>query len=190
MTEPFGIAAGAISIAAAFTACVDCFGYIQHGGHFGRDFQTDLISLDCVRLRLTRWGQAVKIHEDKTLGRPDASPSKLQAVKNTLHQILVLFKGIQKILKTYMLDSITGNDVTLLEPEDLESTVFSLCNKMKELVTGRQKGASVLKTSQWALYYRSELRNLISSITLLFDSIKKSFPAPEAQLALVREEIA
>lgn len=82
------------------------------------------------------------------------------------------------------------NGVTLLEPDDLEPAVFGLRNKMKELATVRQKGASILKTSQWALYHRSELRNLIDGITSLFDSIEKSFPAPEAQPALVREEIA
>jgi hypothetical protein len=54
MAEPFGIAAGAVSIAAAFTACVDCFGYVQLGHHFRRDFQTDLLTLSCARLRLTR----------------------------------------------------------------------------------------------------------------------------------------
>ena len=59
MAEPFGIVAGAVGIAAAFTACVDCFEYIQLGRHFGRDYQTDLLSLNCARLRLTRWGQAV-----------------------------------------------------------------------------------------------------------------------------------
>jgi hypothetical protein len=56
MSYPFGITAGAIGIAAAFTACVDCFGYVQLGRHFGRDFQTDLLALNCARLRLTRWG--------------------------------------------------------------------------------------------------------------------------------------
>jgi hypothetical protein len=45
MAEPFGIAAGAVGIAAAFTACVDCFGYVQLGRHFGRDFQTDVLAL-------------------------------------------------------------------------------------------------------------------------------------------------
>jgi hypothetical protein len=49
-----------MGIAAAFTACVDCFHYVQHSRHFGRDYQTELISLDCARLRLTRWGEAVK----------------------------------------------------------------------------------------------------------------------------------
>jgi Prion-inhibition and propagation len=36
MVEPFGITAGAIGIATAFTACINCFEYIQFGGHFGR----------------------------------------------------------------------------------------------------------------------------------------------------------
>lgn len=62
MTDPFGVVAGAIGIAAAFTACVDCVGYVQFGRHFGQDFQTDLLTLNCARLRLTRWGQAVNIY--------------------------------------------------------------------------------------------------------------------------------
>jgi hypothetical protein len=36
MAKPFGIIAGAVGIAAAFTACVDCFNYIQLGRRFGR----------------------------------------------------------------------------------------------------------------------------------------------------------
>ena len=51
MAEPFGIATWAVGIAAAFTACVDCFGYVQLGHHFERDFQTDLLALNCARLR-------------------------------------------------------------------------------------------------------------------------------------------
>jgi hypothetical protein len=56
MAEPFGTAAGAVGIAAVFTACVDCFGYVQFRRHFKRDFQTDLLILNYARLRLTRWG--------------------------------------------------------------------------------------------------------------------------------------
>lgn len=56
MAEPFGIIAGAISISSAFTACVDCFEYIQLGRHFGRDFQMDQLAIGCARLRLTLYG--------------------------------------------------------------------------------------------------------------------------------------
>jgi hypothetical protein len=77
MGELFGIVAGAVGIAAAFTACVDCFNYVQLGRRFGQDYQTDILSLSCARLRLTRWGQAVDIYGDTKLGRADATAAEI-----------------------------------------------------------------------------------------------------------------
>src|SRR5438046_8489859 len=161
MGEPFCIAAGAIGIAAAFTACVDCFGYVQLGRHFGRDFQTDLLALNCARLRLTRWGQAVNIYEDPNLGRPDAKPAEIQTAKDTLLQILVLFANTEKISKKYKLNAKAGDDLSILGPDDMDPAVMVVNNKMKELATRRQRGSSVLKTASWALYHRSKLKALI-----------------------------
>jgi hypothetical protein len=190
MAESFGIAAGTIGIAAAFTACVDCFGYVQHGRHFGRDYQTDLISLDCARLRLTRWGKAVNIHEDPRMGRPDAAFSEVRTVQNALHQILVLFANTEKISRTYKQESNIGTDLTVLTPNDLGPATFGVQNRMKEQAIGRQKGASILKTSSWALCHRSQLRDLVSGIVSLLDNIEKMFPAPAAQLAHVKQTTA
>ncbi|KAF2195815.1 small s protein [Zopfia rhizophila CBS 207.26] len=179
MAEPFGIAAGAISITVAFTACVDCFGYVQLGRHFGRDFQTDLLALDCARLRLTRWGQAVNIYDDPKLGRPDATPSEIQTAKDTLHQILVLFADTERISKKYVLNSKAGDDLSILAPDGMGPAVMGLRNKMREPAIKR-----------WALYHRSELRDLIENLTSLIDNIEKIFPTPQPQLALVKQEAA
>lgn len=189
MAEPFGVAAGAVGITAAFSACVECFEYVQHSRHFGRDYQTELISLDCARLRLTRWGEAVNIHEDPKLGRPYASRYEVETAKNALHQILVLFADTEKISKKYRLEGKNGDDIAVLGSTDLDPTVFGLRNKMKELAIRRQRGASVLKTSTWALYHRSQLKDLVEGIISLVDSIEKIFPAPEKKLALVEEEM-
>lgn len=59
---------------------------------------------------------------------------------------------------------------------------------MKEFAVGRQKRASVLKTTSWALYHRSQLKDLVNEITSLLDSIEKIFPAPENVSALVKQE--
>jgi hypothetical protein len=190
MAEPFGIAAGAVGIAAAFTACVDCFGYVQLGRHFGRDFQTDLLTLNCARLRLTRWGQAVNIYEDPKLGNPDATSAELQTAKDALRQILVLFANTEKISKKYRLNAKAGEDLSVLGPDDVDPAVMAINNKMKELAIRRQKGSSVLKTAGWALYHRAELKELIADITSLIDSIEALFPAPQSQVALVKEETA
>jgi hypothetical protein len=190
MAEPFGIAASVVGIAAAFTACVDCFGYVQLGRHFGRDFQTDLLALNCARLRLTRWGQAVNIYDDPKLGRSDANPAEIQTAKDTLLQILVLFANTEKISKKYKLSAKAGDDLSILGPDDMDPAITAISNKMRELAIRRQRGTSVLKTASWALYHRSELKELIVDITSLIDNIESLFPAPQSQAALVKEETA
>ena len=190
MTEPFGFAAGAVGIAAAFTACVDCFGYVQFGRHFGQDFQTDLLTLNCARLRLTRWGQAVNIYEDPQMGKPDATSAEVRTVRDSLHQILLLFANTEKISKRYGLNAKTGEDLSILLTDNMNPTIVGLSDKMKELAIRRQKGSSVLKTASWALYHRSNLKELIVDITSLINNVENLFPAPQAQLELVKQETA
>lgn len=190
MDGVFEFVSGSGGIAPTFTACVDCFQYVHVGRHFGRDFQTDLLSLNCARLRLTRWGQAVNVFHDPQLGRPDARPDELRAVKNCLLQILVLFTGTEKISKQYKLNAKAGDDLSILSAGDLDPAIVLLDNKMKALAIKRQKMTSISKTASWALYHRSELRELITNITSLIDQIESLCPAPQKQLALVKEEIA
>jgi hypothetical protein len=161
---------------------------VQLRRHFGRDFQTYVLTLNCARLRLTRWGQAVNIYDDPKLGRPDATPAEIQAAKDTLHHILQLFADTEKISKKYKLNANAGDDLSTLSTDD--PAVMALSSKMKELATRRQKGSSVLKTASWALYHRSELKELIENITSLIDNIEDLFPAPQSQLALVKQETA
>ncbi len=98
MADVFSIVASAVSIAAVFTTCVDCFEFVHLGRHFGRDFQTSLLRLSCARLRLTRWGKAVDIYHDPRFG--ETTP-ETQLVKDTLLQILVLFERSAKVSARY-----------------------------------------------------------------------------------------
>lgn len=190
MAEPFGIAAGAVGVAAAFTACVDCFEYVQFGRHFGRDYQTDLLALNCSRIRLTRWGQAVDILNDPQMGRPDATAPEIRTVKETLFQILMLFEDSAKISRQYKLSAKTGEDLSVLSSDAMDSVFIALSNNMRELAIKRQKRSNILKITQWALYHRSEFKRLIESLSSLINNIEKIFPAPQAQITLVRQEAA
>jgi Prion-inhibition and propagation len=189
MAEPFGIVAAAVGIAAAFTTCVDCFEYIQLGRHFGRDFQTNLLTLNCARLRLTRWGQAVNIYNDPQLGNPNASPAETQTAKDTLIQILVLFANTEKISNKYKLGPNAGV-LSVYSTTDMDPTLLALNNKMRDLAIKRQKGTGLLKKTSWALYHNSEFRKLIEDITRLIENLENLFPAPAPQLELVKQEAA
>jgi hypothetical protein len=63
MAQVFGTVSGALSVAARFNNCVDCFEYIQLGGHFGRDFERCQLKLDLAKIRSSRRGKAVDIND-------------------------------------------------------------------------------------------------------------------------------
>jgi len=189
MAEVFGIAASAISLALAFTTCVDCFEYIQLGRHFGRDFQTSLITLNCTRLRLSRWGQAVDIYNDPKLGRRDASPAEIQLARDALLQILALFAETEKISKRYKSKANVGDDFSTYSNKDMDSAFKVINNKMNSLAIQRKKGPGLLKATSWALYHNSEFKGLIENINKLVHELECLFPAPAAQLRLAKQEV-
>ncbi|OBT38472.1 hypothetical protein VE00_11147 [Pseudogymnoascus sp. WSF 3629] len=190
MAEPFGIVAGAIGIASAFAACVDCFEYVQFGRHFGRDFQTSQLALDCARLRLTRWGESVNIYDDPRLGRQDATATEIQLAKDVLLQILVLFADTEGTSKKYKLTAKADEDLSSYSTGDMDPKMVVLNNKMKGLATQRQKKGRLLKLASWALYHRSSLKDLLEQTVSLLDEIERLFPAPQSQTTLVQQEIA
>ncbi|KFX89984.1 hypothetical protein V490_06715 [Pseudogymnoascus sp. VKM F-3557] len=189
MAEPFGIFAGAVSIASAFTACVDCFEYIQLGRHFGRDFQTNLITLDCARLRLTRWGTAVDVYGDAKLGHPEATTAEIQTAKDTMFQILALFADTDNISKKYRLDARSSDNLPTYLPSDMVGRITALHNKMRELAIKRQNGSTFLKATSWAIHDRSELKQLTDEVVVLIDNLEKLFPGAAGRARLVEQEV-
>jgi Prion-inhibition and propagation len=189
IAEPFGIVAGSVGIAAAFSACVDCFGYIQLGRHFGRDYQTKLLTLDLLRLRLSRWGEAVSIYEDPQLGNPNASLTELQAAKDTLVHLLFLFADSEKVSTKFKLSAKAG-DLSQFASTDLGPRELVVHNRMRELALKRQKKGSILKLASWALYHGEEFTKLVDDISKLLDGLEKIFPAAARQQTLVRQAIA
>jgi hypothetical protein len=188
MAEPFGIAAGSVSIAAAFSCCVECFGYVQMGRHFGREYQTNLLILDLLRLRLTRWGEAVDVFNDPLLGNPRATESEVQKAKDTLLHILLLFADCEKTSKQYRLVA-KGEDLSSYSTAELDPSVLSLRNRMRELTIKRQKKASLVKLTAWALYRGEEFAKLVGNITNLVEALESLFPAPDRQRELVIQDM-
>ncbi|KAI0437758.1 small s protein [Xylaria telfairii] len=190
MSDPFSIAAGAISIAATFTACIDCFNYVQLGRHFGRDYQTCVLLLDGEKMRLARWGEAVHVDRDPMLSKPDAVLEETQMAKRTLLQILMLFADTEKISKKHKLNANAGADLPTLTTHELDLAIAQWSNKMKEMSVKRQQTSSFLRRTSWAIYHKSELEELITDISKLIDTLERLFPAPKTQLEPTRDEIA
>ncbi|RFU30782.1 hypothetical protein B7463_g5551, partial [Scytalidium lignicola] len=121
-----------------------------------------------VRLRLSRWGEAVHIDEDPQLGNPAATRVEIQAAKDTLLQILVLMEDSNKISKTFR---IKGDSATPA-PEDLAAD------------------PAIEALTSWAIHHGAAAKTLIEDISGLVNNLGILFPAPNAEKQLAKEEVA
>jgi hypothetical protein len=102
----------------------------------------------------------------------------------------VLLAHTEDFSKKYKLSAKVCEDLSAFPATDMDLTLMALDNRMKELAIKRQKWSWFLKLTSWAVYHRAEFRHLLDNITSLIDNIEKLFPAPQAQITLVRQEMA
>jgi hypothetical protein len=190
MAETAGLVIGAVSLTAIFTACVDCFEYVQLGRNFGKDYQRSLLKLDIVKLRLSRWANAAnESHNQYQV--PLGSPVEAQKVEVILGEIVACFADAERVSQRF---KPKGNNTTELQlydaNTDLEPSLQTMHIKMRDLALKRQRRSNVRQKASWALYEKKYFDRLICDVTQLVEGLIQLFPATQRlQSELVVEEI-
>ncbi|RMZ74865.1 hypothetical protein DV737_g5651, partial [Chaetothyriales sp. CBS 132003] len=189
MAEAAGLVIGAVSIASLFTTCVDCFEYVQLGRNFGKNYQRSLLRLDVVKLRLSRWADAV--NKSQTGSEPPRySTGEALKVQEILGEIIELFANAEKISARYMAKAAAGDELVPYGTDgQLEPDFLSMHKRMQELALKRQKRSSFVQKAAWVLYEEKYFRRLIEDLTSLVDALDQLFPAAQpSQQQLSAEE--
>ncbi|KAI8624791.1 hypothetical protein F5Y19DRAFT_490662 [Xylariaceae sp. FL1651] len=190
VVKPFGIVAGAIGIASAFDACLEVFSKIQIARRSDSDFQTCRLRLDWLRLRLLRWGEAVRVHEDPRFGNPTSTAEEVRTAKQTIFRILALFEDSSRLSKSFRYGTGQADGVSEIDNTALPRNLLTLHDNIQKLVTQRQRtAANPLKIAHWVIHRRDHLLQLIQDIASLTNSLEQAFPAPREQEALMRREL-
>lgn len=191
MAEIFGTVASALSVAALFNNCVDCFEYIQLGRHFGKDFERCQLKIDIAKTRLSRWGQAVNINDPLKEPQFDtASPDDpaAQQVKSILEEIALLFRSIQKTSERYKLKA-KQEDLVCFQDGDMSSVGQNVHGQLETITRQRQKRTGIFKKAAWALYDGKHFEKLIGEIILFVGELEELYPLESAIQSLVIEEV-
>ncbi|KAJ4264357.1 hypothetical protein NW762_005555 [Fusarium torreyae] len=188
MAEVFGVVASALSVAALFNNCVDCFEYVQLGRQFGRDFERSQLKLDIARTRLGRWGESVLINQDPRFASNAPTDKVARLTQSILEEIVLLFQSTQKTSKRYEMVADEG-DLGVLDIQDMPPIVRSLHHKLGALASRRQQNTSLAKKAKWALYDGKNLGKLIDQIVAFIDDLEKLVPPSKQPETLVEFEI-
>jgi hypothetical protein len=181
MAEAVGLIVGGVGLASLFTTCIDCFEYVQLGRQFGTNYQRSLLKLDIVKLRLSRWADAVndsQQHYNVAIG----STSEASKVQEILSEIIELFANAEKVSAKYKMRAKPGDLVAYNADAGLEPDLRSMHNKMRELAIKRQKRSSFARKAAWALYEEKHFHRLIEDVTTLVDGLVELFPATRGRL--------
>ncbi|KAJ4066663.1 hypothetical protein NW756_010174 [Fusarium oxysporum] len=188
MAEVFGTVTGALSVAALFNDCVDCFEYIQLSRHFGRDFERCQLKLDIAKIRLSRWGKAIAINDDSRFATDAPDDRDSRQVQAILEEIELLFQTVQKSSKRYEIDG-RKDDLVRFEDKDMQPVVRGLHGRLGVVARQRQKRTGLLAKAAWALYDGKNFDRLIEQITGFVDDLEKLFPVDTTRRKLVELEI-
>ncbi|KAH7124960.1 prion-inhibition and propagation-domain-containing protein [Dactylonectria estremocensis] len=188
MAEVFGTVAGALSVAALFNNCVDCFEYIQLSRHFGRDFERCQLKLDIAKIRLGRWGEAVAINDDPRFATDAPDDRDSRQVQGILEEIELLFQAVQKSSKRYEINA-RQDDLMRFEDKDMQPVVRGLHGRLGVITRQRQKRTGLLRKAAWALYDGKNFDKLVEQITGFVDDLEKLFPVETTRRKLVELEI-
>ncbi|KAG5805209.1 hypothetical protein H9Q74_007337 [Fusarium xylarioides] len=173
------IAGLVISAATTFDAIFKVLEYIRIGRNFDDDFQDCLLRLDNAQLRLSRWGEAVKLtyvdNDTVSLRDTNLSAASLPKVEDRLKLILNDINDAKEKSEKFDQDDVFS------PKSDLRTIVVPLHVKVKNLVNRRRSKLSTLELSQWAIFEKNHFEELIKRINYHTDELVKLFPPNEKE---------
>jgi hypothetical protein len=178
-----------------FNDVVGYFGSIQMGENFGKSFQSSLLILGVVRLRLTRWGQSVglaNLNEVESVHQAKLSPEDIPRVEELLSGIMDLFEDAEMISKRFQQRNSHSSTAVLDPAKELDEDSASLHQKMYDLAKQRL-GKTELepKDADFTLYEEKNFTRLIEDISKLVDNLVSLFPGiQDEQRKLAEEEVS
>ncbi|KAK4099084.1 heterokaryon incompatibility protein s [Parathielavia hyrcaniae] len=190
MAEVFSIVAGALNVAALFNNCVDCFGFIQLGRRFGRDFERCQLRLDIARTRLGRWGEAVKVNDDPRFSISSPTDKSIQLTQSILEEVALLFQSAWKTSERYELVT-DQQDLVLFEDKDMKPIGRALHNNLRNLARTRQGRTSMARKTAWALHDGKALEKMkiypVEAVCHKLAEIEIEEVKDEASLAMLED---
>jgi Prion-inhibition and propagation len=183
MAEVIGVAASAVTLAALFTNCIDCFSYFRAAQNCSAEAETLLVKLDCEKARLLVWANTVGILHTDYQGRyPQlADPEREVLIRRCINQIIGLLTDAQKLQAEY------GGRPTAQRESQRYVAVLSV-NSMNIFKTTKRRffaragGLNAtpnwLSRIKWAIRDGAKFRILLSHLKEFVDHIIELVPVP------------
>lgn len=171
--EAVSLGVSVVALASLFETALDCFKHVKVAKSFGSDYQTYVLRLQNLRLRFSRWGEAVGIGSEvagtnqlKTTALSEPDVEQAEALVN---HIISLFSEAEELAERY--SGKQGDLVSIDNDAEGMGDIGKLCQKMRDICLRRQRNTSTMKKAKWSIYSKEKFFELISSMQSLIDDL-------------------
>lgn len=193
MAEAIGVAASAVTLAALFSSCIECFSYFKAAQNCPSEAETLLVKLDCEKARLLVWGNTVGILQTDSQKRysqlGDSSLDHL--IRRCITQIISLLTDANTLRAEY--GGRTTNDqesqryLAVLSVNSM--SIFQSAKRTFFARNGAQHTTpSLLSRVKWAIRDASRFRILLVNLKDFVDNLIQLVPVPADTINSVVEE--
>lgn len=189
-----GLALSAVSVAALFTTCIDCYSLVVAAREFGEDYELLCTELSLQKLRFFLWGESVGLASRTLDAQPRPNPGLDDpAIQPTVVRTLNAIKNL--LSETQEFDVRYGFKAE--EPSNGSSSrglsIFrGTFDQFKNHARRNQAQKSVATVTRWAIFDADNFEVKITRLKGFIDgleSITRSLVALEAQHSRLRAEI-
>ena len=177
MHQPFGIDFSNKDIPSVFATCVSCIKYALDGAPNA----DQALQLSVLRLRITRWGEAVEVYEDPEVGQLYTDLDDVEAAKDVMIRMIALFEFLSADTKN------PAEDLKAGHPTGANPQVQSALTTLEAIASERSQGSNSILSSQ-LLGLGKWPKSLANNISRLIDELEEIFPAAQFQRDLCAPE--
>jgi small GTP-binding protein len=189
-----GLALSAVSVAALFTTCIECYSLVVAAREFGEDYELLCTELSLQKLRFFLWGESVGLASRI----PDVQPRPNPGLDDPVIQPTVIrtLEAIKNLLsETQEFDTRYGfkAEESAAGPSSRGLSIFKgTFDQFKSHARRNQAQKSVATVTRWAIFDADNFETKINRLKSFIDgleSITRSLVALEAQRVRLRQEI-
>lgn len=177
--EAIGVAASAVTLAALFSNCIDCFHYFKAAQNCSAEAKTLLVKLDCEKARLLVWGNTVGILRPDYKERYPQLRDSESLIGRCIEQIISLLTDAQRLQIEY-----GSRQTAQLENQHYMAVVSVNSMNMFKTTKGRffaragklNEAPNLLSRIKWAIRDGAKFRILLSHLKEFVDNIIELVP--------------
>jgi hypothetical protein len=188
-----GLALSAISIAALFQTCVDCYSLVVAAKEFGKNHELLCTELSLQKLRFFLWGESVGLATRSPRSPPQPNPGLEDPIRRAT--IIRTLNAIKALLsETQEMDDKYGFKADEYSPSSSRGlSIFrATFDQFKLQARRNQKQKSVTTVTRWAIFDAADFETKITRLKSFIDGLEnvtKALISVETQHARLQEEI-